>query len=88
MAESGKVVKFEGSVTDIDGNVKNTTIYRIGAFNLLADNKYVVLNHELGLIQELSQQPEGYQVKPIADFEKKPLQVQPSCMLTLPAVLC
>ncbi|AXQ16247.1 MULTISPECIES: MotA/TolQ/ExbB proton channel family protein [Shewanella] len=70
MAESGKVVKFEGSVTDIDGNVKNTTIYRIGAFNLLADNKYVVLNHELGLIQELSQQPEGYQVKPIADFEK------------------
>lgn len=30
----------------------------------------MVLNHELGLIQELSQQPEGYQVKPIADFEK------------------
>ncbi|MCH1931611.1 MotA/TolQ/ExbB proton channel family protein [Shewanella sp. A25] len=70
MAQSGKVVKFEGSVTGIDGNVKNTTIHRIGAYNLTADGKYVVYNSELGLIQELSQQPEGYQVSAVGKWEE------------------
>ncbi|GGN15113.1 MotA/TolQ/ExbB proton channel family protein [Shewanella putrefaciens] len=70
MAQSGKVVKFEGSVTGIDGSVKNTTIHRIGAYNLTADGKYVVYNPELGLIQELSQQPEGYQVSAVGKWEQ------------------
>lgn len=70
MAESGKVVKFEGSVTGIDGSVKTTTIHRVGAYNLTADGKYVVYNPELGLIQQLSQQPEGYQVSAVAKWEK------------------
>ena len=70
MAQSGKVVKFEGSVTGIDGSVKTTTIHRIGSYNLTADGKYVVYNPELGLIQQLSQQPEGYQVSAVADWEK------------------
>ena len=70
MAQSGKVVKFEGSVTGIDGSVKTTTIHRIGSYNLTADGKYVVYNPEIGLIQQLSQQPEGYQVSAVADWEK------------------
>ncbi|MFT5235790.1 MAG: biopolymer transport protein ExbB [Shewanella sp.] len=70
MAESGKVVKFEGAVTDIDGSVVNTTITRVGPFNLLADGKYVVYNADLGLIQQLSQQPDGYQVKTVGEFEE------------------
>jgi len=69
MVESAKVVKFEGEVTAIDGSVHHTTITRVGAHNLLADGKYVVYNADLGLIQELSQQPDGYQVRPISDFE-------------------
>lgn len=70
MVQSGKVVKFEGSVTGIDGNVKTTTIHRVGAYNLTADGKYVVFNPELGLIQELSQQPEGYQVSAVGKWEQ------------------
>lgn len=70
MAQSGKVVKFEGSVTGIDGSVKTTTIHRVGAYNLTADGKYVVFNPELGLIQQLSQQPEGYQVSAVAKWEQ------------------
>ncbi|MGI2260095.1 MotA/TolQ/ExbB proton channel family protein [Shewanella sp. GXUN23E] len=69
MVESGKVVKFQGQVTGIDGNVRDTTITRIGTFNLLADGEYVVFNPELGLIQELSQQPDGYVVSTVAPFE-------------------
>ncbi|GIU06992.1 MotA/TolQ/ExbB proton channel family protein [Shewanella morhuae] len=70
MAQSGKVVKFEGSVTGIDGSVKTTTIYRVGAYNLTADGKYVVYNPDLRLIQQLSQQPEGYQVRAVAKWEE------------------
>ncbi|MCL1143650.1 MotA/TolQ/ExbB proton channel family protein [Shewanella gaetbuli] len=69
MVESGKVVKFDGTVTAIDGNVVNTTIHRVGPFNLTADGQYVVYKPELGLIQELSQQPEGYQVSAVAKWE-------------------
>ncbi|NRD74611.1 MotA/TolQ/ExbB proton channel family protein [Shewanella sp. VB17] len=69
MVESGKVVKFDAAVTDIDGSVANTTITRVGPFNLLADGKYVVYNADLGLIQQLSQQPDGYQLKTVAPFE-------------------
>ncbi len=69
MVESGKVVNFEGEVTAIDGSVRNTTITRVGTFNLLADGEYVVYNADLGLIQELSQQPGSYQVKTVETFQ-------------------
>ncbi|MEI6860517.1 MAG: MotA/TolQ/ExbB proton channel family protein [Shewanella sp.] len=69
MVESGKVVNFEGSVTAIDGSVRNTTITRVGTFNLLADGEYVVYNADLGLIQELSQQPGSHQVKSVKKFQ-------------------
>ncbi|WOT04064.1 MotA/TolQ/ExbB proton channel family protein [Shewanella youngdeokensis] len=69
MAESGKVVTFDGSVTSIDGSVHNTKVTRIGAYNLIADGKYMVYNADLNIIQELSQQPGSYQVKSAAAFE-------------------
>ncbi|KFZ38044.1 flagellar motor protein MotA [Shewanella mangrovi] len=70
ITQGGKVVKFNASVTDIDGNVETTTVTRVGAFNLIADGKYVVWKPDLGIIQELSQQPDGYMVSAAADFEK------------------
>ena len=69
MVQSGKVVKFEGSVTSIDGEVVSTTIHRVGPFNLTADGKYVVYKPELSLIQELSMQPESHQVSAVGDWE-------------------
>lgn len=69
MAESGKVVTFDGAVTTIDGSVHNTKITRVGAYNLLADGEYVVYNADLGLIQQLSQQPGGEQVSSVKAFE-------------------
>ncbi len=68
MAESGKVVNFDASVTGIDGSVHNTQVTRVGAYNLLADGHYVVYNPELGLIQELSQQPGGQHVSSVKNF--------------------
>ncbi|GLP96927.1 MotA/TolQ/ExbB proton channel family protein [Paraferrimonas sedimenticola] len=83
MTESGKVVKFQGDVTGIDGNTTTTEISRIGPFNLLADGKFVLYNDELKLIQDLSQQPDGYQVAPISNWAAQtdgyaPLYVDPA----------
>jgi biopolymer transport protein ExbB len=77
MVESGKVVKFQGSVTAIDGSVVETAIHRVGPFNLTAEGKYVVYKPDLGLIQELSQQPEGYQVSAVDSWENTTSGIAP-----------
>ena len=77
MVQSGKVVKFQGDVTAIDGNVETTSIHRVGPFNLTADGKYVVYKPELGLIQQLSQQPEGFQVSAVGTWEDTTSGVSP-----------
>jgi biopolymer transport protein ExbB len=77
MVEAAKVVKFQGSVTDIDGNVVETTVHRVGPFNLTANGKYVVYKPELNLIQQLSQQPEGYQVSAVGSWENTSTGIAP-----------
>ncbi len=69
MAESGKVVTFDADITAIDGSVHNSKVTRVGAYNLLADGHYVVYNSDLGLIQELSQQPGSEHVSSAKAFE-------------------
>lgn len=68
LAQSGKVVSFPKDVISIDGDKVNQQITRVGTFNLLADDKYVVFNPELNLIQELSQQPSRAAVNSVNDF--------------------
>lgn len=68
MVEGGKVVSFNTQVTGIDGNVVDTQVTRVGAFNLLADGEYVVYSPELGLIQQLSQQPDSHIVATVEPF--------------------
>ncbi|WP_394132845.1 MotA/TolQ/ExbB proton channel family protein [Shewanella maritima] len=70
MVESGKVVSFDAQVTGLDGGVKDTKVTRIGAYNLLADGEYVIYNADLGLIQQLSQQPGGEQVSSVKSFSQ------------------
>ncbi|MGB0894656.1 MAG: MotA/TolQ/ExbB proton channel family protein [Parashewanella sp.] len=69
MSEQGKVVKFTADVTSNDGSVQSTEVTRVGAYNLLANDQYVVYNDELSLIQALAQQPGGEQVSSVANFE-------------------
>ena len=68
MVQSGKVVTFDADITGIDGNVHNSEVTRVGTFNLLADGQYVIYNADLGLIQELSQQPGGQQLSSVKNF--------------------
>ncbi len=59
MTESGKIVSFVGTVHEPDGDKVEKDIVRIGAFNLVADGKYLRYKEETGAIEELSRQPAG-----------------------------
>lgn len=58
MAESGKVVKFPGKVTDAAGVPREAEVYRIGAFSSFANGKYLRYTPGAGLA-EPPRQPEG-----------------------------
>ncbi len=59
MTETGKIVQFSGDVIMGDGTKETKTVTRVGAFNLLSDNGYVVYNPEIGAMQELVRQPDS-----------------------------
>ena len=59
MTESGKVVKFSTDVIDIQGSKSPTTVVRVGAFNIVADGKYLNYEPTTGNVSEIPRQPEG-----------------------------
>ena len=59
MTESGKVVKFSTDVIDIQGNKSQTTVVRVGAFNIVADGKYLNYEPTTSNVSEIPRQPEG-----------------------------
>lgn len=84
MTESGKVSKFEGNVVGLDGNVSKANALRVGSFNLIDDNGYLVYNAETKQMQPLARQPEAHIVAAAASFknaaagEVKEFYVDPS----------
>lgn len=58
--ESGKVVKFNGTVIMPDGEPVEQEVVRIGNFNLLSDGKYLSYSSDTGKMSELGRQPRGY----------------------------
>ena len=59
MTESGKVVKFTTDVIDTNGSKQSTEVVRVGAFNIVADGKYLTYSPETGNVTEIPSQPEG-----------------------------
>ena len=59
MTESGKVVKFSTDVIDIQGSKSQTTVVRVGAFNIVADGKYLNYEPTTSNVSEIPRQPEG-----------------------------
>lgn len=60
MAESGKVVKFPGTVVKADGEQAEQDIIRIGVYNLISEGAYLDYNPQTGMITELARQPSGH----------------------------
>lgn len=69
MTESGKVVKFNAVVNEPDGNKIEKEVIRVGAFNLIADGKYLKFNEETQTIDELVRQPSEHFLSTADDLE-------------------
>lgn len=59
MTESGKVVYYDQEVLSAAGEPRQTKVIRIGAFNALADGKYLRYLPETGKLADLPRQPES-----------------------------
>jgi biopolymer transport protein ExbB len=57
MTESGKVARFDSTVTLLNGEQKQTEVVRVGAFNLITDGEYVKFEPEVQALVELARQP-------------------------------
>lgn len=82
MTESGKVTQFETSVISLDGGESNQTVTRIGTFNLIGDEGYLLYKNELKQVQPLGKQPGGHMVAAARDFTSSsgisPVFIDPS----------
>ncbi len=59
MTETGKIVKFTTDVIDTQGSKNQTTVVRVGAFNIVTDGKYLNYEPTTGNVSEIPRQPEG-----------------------------
>ncbi len=70
MTESGKVVKFPGTITMLNGEQNNTEIVRVGAFALVADGQYVQYDPDDGSMVELPRQPSARYTNTASDLQE------------------
>ncbi len=59
MTESGRVVRFPGKVILNNGDQVDQDVIRVGAFNLVANGKYIQFDPDDGSLVELARQPAG-----------------------------
>ena len=82
MTESGKVTQFETSVISLDGGQATQTVTRVGTFNLIGEEGYLVYEDSLKQVQPLGRQPDGHMVSSATSFTSAsgitPLYVDPS----------
>jgi len=57
LVESGRVVRYQGTVGLPNGEQETRTITRIGSFNAIADGDYLSYNGSVGHLQVLPRQP-------------------------------
>ena len=68
MTESGQVSKFTAEVVDLDGGTSTQEVLRIGTFNLVGEQGYLIYNDSNKTIEPLGRQPEGYQVSSVQEL--------------------
>ena len=62
MTESGRIVKFPGTITKLSGDKVNTEIVRLGSYALLGEGEYLQWDPDTQAIIELARQPTGRHV--------------------------
>ncbi|WP_133469296.1 MotA/TolQ/ExbB proton channel family protein [Paraglaciecola marina] len=62
MTESGQVSKFTTEVVNLDGGSQQQEVLRVGTFNLVGEQGYLVYDDQNKMVQPLGRQPDGYLV--------------------------
>jgi biopolymer transport protein ExbB len=68
MTESGKVVHFNATVIDADGQETSRDVIRVGVFNAISEGKYLRWLPEVGKLSELSRQPPARYLSTVSKF--------------------
>jgi biopolymer transport protein ExbB len=69
MTESGRVVKFNTTVVNANGEESQQEVTRVGVFNVIADGKYLEFVPETGRLVELQRQPQSRYTSRVEDLE-------------------
>ncbi|MBE1299145.1 MAG: MotA/TolQ/ExbB proton channel family protein [Alteromonadaceae bacterium] len=83
MTESGKISRFDTEVISLDGGSTTQTVVRVGTFNLIGEEGYLIYKDDLKQVQPLGRQPEGHMVSGAQSFLNAnggmlPLYIDPS----------
>lgn len=70
MVETGKVVRFPGTVIEIDGARTETDVIRVGDFNLVANGEFVNFNPSTQTILALARQPSSRYANTVRNLER------------------
>lgn len=69
MTESGKVVEFNTTVVNANGEEEERNVTRVGLFNVISDGKYLEYVPETGRLVELQRQPQSRFTSRAEDLE-------------------
>ena len=68
MTESGQVSRFKTQVISLDGGSKEQEVVRVGTFNLIGEQGYLIYDSQDQIVQPLGRQPDGYLVDSAYDL--------------------
>lgn len=83
MTESGRVTKFTANVISLDGGSAEQEIVRVGTFNLVGEQGYLIYDDANNQVVPLGRQPDGHMVSSAQDLREAnsgfiPVFVDPS----------
>lgn len=70
MTESGRIARFDGTISLLSGEQKQTDVVRVGAFALLGDGEYLKFDPDDGSLVELARQPAARFTNTVEDLEE------------------
>lgn len=68
MTESGKIARFSTQVVSLDGGESTQEVVRIGTFNLVGEEGYLLYKSDLEQVQPLGRQPDSHMLSSATGF--------------------
>ncbi|MDN4503665.1 MotA/TolQ/ExbB proton channel family protein [Alteromonadaceae bacterium BrNp21-10] len=77
MTQSGKVSRFNTEVVSLDGGSSTQSVVRIGSFNLVGEQGYLVYQDSSKQVLPLGRQPDSFMTDSAIDFSEETSGIQP-----------